>query len=127
MPDDDGPIPGDPLARACEICAAPAGELCPTAIGLHWERARAAGLSVTGMLSWRASTAAPAGVISRLARADDLDLALAALDAACDLAEGHRAPPEFVQRLRDLGRLIGRAARRPPPARPARDDARPAS
>lgn len=91
----------DPLGDICPTCAAPPGELCPTAVGLHWERARRAGMTLTDCLAWRGPTLPALG-----AAAADLQLAVAALTTACDLAEIHRAPAEQVARLRDIGRRL---------------------
>lgn len=103
----------DPLVDRCGVCDAAPGELCPTAIGLHWVRARAAGMTPDEMLAWRPAEgrpvrAHPTGTEVAAGALADLEIALAALDAACDLAEQRGAAPAEVARLRDVGRSIAR-------------------
>jgi len=74
------------------------------------------------MLAWRpaerrpaegpvappSSPAAGPAVVGRLPNADDLGITLAALAAACDLAEQHGAPTAEVARLRAVGSSVAR-------------------
>lgn len=91
----------NPLGNICPTCAAAPGEVCSTVVGLHWERARRAGMTLIDCLSWRAPALPALGAATA-----DLRLAVAALATACDLAEVHRAPAEQVARLRDIGRRL---------------------
>ena len=70
-------------------------------------------MSPDEMLTWqppegRSDPVGPTAVVDGLPSADDLGIALAALDAACDLAEQYGAPPAAVARLRYAGRSAAR-------------------
>lgn len=94
----------DPLAAACDACPAGPGELCDCSIGIHWSRARAAGLSPGEMLAW-VPTQRPA---LPPVHGDDLAIAVAALEAATAIAERLGAPADQIATLRSVAKGVKR-------------------